>query len=200
MPPKKPPRQPKDPVTHRFQSILTRELVDKLCETHHAGDFRNATAARCTVHPKLLTRWLNLGRDNEDAGLATELYIRFCAIEGDLRAELIAEVRDTTASVTELEDGKPVSMTARRTSGVQWLLERRFRQYRADHVVALDEQDALAMLDPPAVALNLESAIAVCRSLAAAPERLPPEIRALFAATDWRAPKTLESHAEETSH
>lgn len=196
--------QPKDPQSGRFQSTLTPELVDKLCTTHADGrDYRNVTAARCGVHPAVLTKWLKLGAGNEAAGLATELFMRFAQIEGDIRAKWIAELADVTASVehTEFEDGKPVSKTvnARRTSGLQWLMERRFRQFRVEHALTEHESDAMSLLQPQAQTLTTEMAIALCQQLAQNPERLPEPIRVLFAATDWRAPKKL-SHAEETSH
>ncbi len=200
------PPTPKDATTGRFQSTLTPELVDKLCSTHNDGrDYRNVTAARCGVHPMTLTKWLKLGAGNESAGLATELFMRFAQIEGDIRAQWISELADVTASVehTEFEDGKPVSKTvnARRTSGLQWLMERRFRQFRIEHVLTDHEADALSLLQPAAQALTAEMAIALCQQLAQNPEGLPDQIRSLFATTDWRAPKKLESsHAEETSH
>lgn len=197
--------QPQDPQTGRFQSTLTPELVERLCSTHADGrDYRNVTAARCGVHPGMLTRWLKLGAGNEAAGLATELFMRFAQIEGDIRAQWISEIADVTASVetTEFDNGKPISRTvnARRTSGLQWLLERRFRQFRVEHAPNEHEQDALSLLQPQAQSLTPEMAVALCQQLAANPERLPEPIRVLFAATDWRAPKRLESHAEETSH
>jgi len=202
-PPTTPPPS-KDATTGRFQSRLTPELVDKLCSTHSEGcDYRNVTAARCAVHPKTLSAWLKLGASNEAAGLATDLFMRLTKIEGDIRAKWLAEIADVTASVehTEFEDGKPVSRTvnARRTSGLQWLMERRFRQFRMDHAVTADEEDALSLLQPQAQAMTPEMAIAMCQMLAQNPERLPEPIRILFAATDWRAPKKLP-HGEETAH
>lgn len=200
------PRKPQAATTHRFQTVLTRELCDKLCETHATGkDYRNVTAARCNVHPKLLSKWLRLGRDSEELGLATELFMRFTAIEGEIRAGWIAELENTSSGTetTEFGDnGKPISRTLhmRRTSGVQWLMERRFRQFRTDYVLSEHETDALALLEPPAQALTLDMATQLCQQIAANPERLPAAIRTLFAGTDWHAPKTLEAHGQETSH
>lgn len=194
-------RQTVDPKTGRFQSVLTRELLERLCEVHAEGDFRNVTAARCQVHPKLLTRWLKLGAGSEEAGLATELFMRFIALEGDKRAGYIAELEDTTASTEEtaFEDGKPVSktVTTRRTHGIQWLMERRFRQFRVEHVLTEDEQDALSLLQPQPQAMTTEMAFALCQQMAANPQMLPEPIRALFASTDWRAPQLKESHGQE---
>lgn len=203
-------RQTIDPQTGRFQSVLTPQLVDKLCETHRDGmDYRNVTAVRCGVHPKLLTAWLKLGERDETSGLAADLFLRMGAIEGDIRAGLLKEAADPTASIeqTEFDNGKPVSktLTSRRTSGVQWLLERRFRQFRLEYVLTEHEQDALSLFQPQPSAMTLEMAETICRQLAAAPDRLPPAIRALFAATDWGAgapPSALkDSHGEtETTH
>lgn len=199
-------RQPKDPVTHRFQTTLTRDLCDRLCETHQAGkDYRNVTAARCGVHPVTLTKWLKLGSTDPDNGLAAELYMRFLGIEGEIRAAWIAEIANTLSLTEETEygdKGLPISKhtTMRKTDGIRWLLERRFRQFRVEHVLTEHEQDAMALLQPAASALTPEMAEQICRMLASAPERLPPAIRTLFAATDWRPPKTLEAHGQETEH
>lgn len=197
-------RQTIDPKTGRFQSILTPELVDRLCKTHEDRDFRNVTAVRCGVHPRVLRRWLKLGANDESAGLATDLFMRMAKVEGDLRATLLAEVADPTASVeqTEFDNGKPASktLTSRRTSGIQWLLERRFRQFRVEHVQTEDEQDVLSLFEPQPQAMTLEMAETICRQLAAAPERLPPAIRALFAQTDWGAPALKDSNGEEATH
>ena len=209
MPSKKPPatpkRQPKDSVTHRFQSILTRELCDRLCDTHEAGrDFRNATAVRCQVHPTLLTRWLKLGESDPNAGLATELFMRFGEIESIIRAGYIAEVSDSTASTEEtvFDEGKPISKTvvSRRTQGVQWLMERRFRQFRVEHVQKPDETEIVEMLVPQATTYNLETVLAICQQMAAQPERLPAAVRELFASTDWAAPRKMTDGQAEPSH
>lgn len=192
----KKPRQPKDTVTHRFESVLTRALVDQLCEIHEQGrDFRNVTAARCGVHPKLLTRWLRLGSEDENGGLHAELFLRMIAIEGSLRAGYLAELSDPTASTetVEYKDGKPVSktVTARRTQGIQWLMERRFQQFRVEHIQKPDEVEVLAMLEPQATVYTAEMALSLVQQMAAHPERLPEGVRLLFAQTDWRVPKEM---------
>ncbi len=202
---KKPREQKKDPVTHRFQSTLTRALCDQLCLTHETGrDFRNVTAVRCRVHPTVLTRWLKRGQEDPDAGLHTELFMRFGAIEGDVRAGYIDEVSNPVASTEETayEDGKPISKTvvSRRTQGIQWLMERRFKQFRVEHIQKPDETEIVDMLVPQATVYNLETVLAICQQMAAQPDRLPPAIRDLFANTDWAAPKRIADAQAEPSH
>jgi hypothetical protein len=192
----KKPRQTKDPVTHRFQSTLTRALCDQLCKTHEEGrDFRNVTAVMCDVHPVTLTRWLKLGAESPDAGLHTELYMRMCKTEGGIRADWIAEVADTTVSLEDVtyDDGKPVgkTTTSRRTHGIQWLLEKRFRQFRKEHIHKVDELEVTALLEPQAVVYTADMVLGIVQQMAQDPERLPPAIRQLFANTDWRVPKEL---------
>lgn len=192
----KKPRQQKDPVTHRFQSILTRELLDKLCDFHEKGrDFRNVTAVRCGVHPTLLTRWLKTGAETENGGLYTELFMRMGQIEGDIRAGYINEVSNPVASTehTEFEEGKPVSKTveSRRTQGIQWLMERRFRQFRSEHIPKVDELEIAAMLEPQATVYTAEMVLGIVQQMAAQPERLPEAVRRLFAQTDWGVPKEM---------
>lgn len=197
-PPKPPakPRQTKDPVTHRFQSVLTRDLCDQLCDTHGKGrDFRNATAIRCGVHPVLLTRWLKLGANDPEAGLATELFMRMGKAECDYRADLIKEVADPTSmtEVVEYDDGKPIGKTtvARRTQGLQWLLERRFRQFRADALPKPDDLEISVMLEPAAASeMNQEAALQIITMIASNPERLPPALLQVFLQAGWALPAT----------
>lgn len=201
----KPRRQTKDPVTHRFQTTLTRELCDLLCKTHEEGkDFRNVTAVRCKVHPTVLTRWLKLGQTEPDSGLHAELFMRMSAIEGDIRAGYIAEVSNPISSTEETayEDGKPVSKTvvSRRTNGIQWLMERRFRQYRVEHVQKPDEAEVLSMLEPQATVYSLDMVLDICQQMAAQPERLPVAIRELFSTTDWAVPRKLNDGQAEPQH
>ena len=200
----KKPRQQKDPVTHRFQSVLTRELLDQLCETHEKGrDFRNVTAVRCGVHPTLLTRWLKTGAETADGGLYTELFMRMGQIEGDLRAGHIAEVSNPIASTehTEFDEGKPVSKTveSRRTQGIQWLMERRFRQFRSEHIPKVDELEIATMLEPQATVYTAEMVLGIVQQMAAQPERLPEAVRRLFAQTDWGVPKEM-TDAKTATH
>jgi hypothetical protein len=199
------PRQQKDPVTHRFQSVLSRELCDKLCEAHQEGrDFRNITAVRCGVHPVTLTRWLKLGSSDENAGLHSELFMRMAKAEGDTRAAYISEVSNPVASTEETEyaDGKPVSKTveSRRTQGIQWLLERRFRQFRADSVPKVDDLEMADLLQPQATVYSLEMVLDICQQMAAQPERLPVAVRQLFANTDWAVPTRMNDGQAEPSH
>lgn len=203
MAPKKPPRQTKDPVTHRFQSTLTRELCDLLCKTHEEGkDFRNVTAVRCGVHPVNLTRWLKLGASDETAGLYTELFMRMARAEGDTRAEWIAEVADPVASVEDVtyDEGKPVgkTTTTRRVNGLQWLLERRFKQFRSEHIQKPDEMEVTAMLEPQATVYTADMVLGIVQQMAAHPERLPEAVRRLFAQTDWCVPKEMTDGQSST--
>jgi hypothetical protein len=197
------PRQQKDPATHRFQSVLSRELLDKLCEAHEQGrDFRNITAVRCGVHPVTLTRWLKLGSSDENAGLHSELFMRMAKAEGDYRATLIDEVSDPTATVQENgtdEDGNPTTKTvSRRVAGLQWLLERRFRQFRADSVARPDDLEMADMLQPQATVYSLEMVLDICQQMASQPERLPVAVRQLFASTDWCVSKEVTDGQSST--
>lgn len=180
----------------RFESTLTRELLESLCETHEKGrDFRNVTAARCGVHPKLLTRWLTLGSEDESGGLYAELFLRMLAIEGTIRAVYIAECSNPSASTekTEYDNGKPVSKTveSRNTRGIQWLMERRFKQFRVEHLAKPDELEVTAMLEPVATVYTAEMVLGIVQQMALNPERLPEAVRVLFARTDWRVPKEM---------
>ncbi len=198
------PRQ-KKASNGRFQSILTQALVDQLCETHETGrDFRNVTAVRCGVHPTLITQWLKRGALGADDGLYSELFMRFARIEGDIRAVYIAEVSDPTAQTeqTEYEDGKPVSktVTARRTQGIQWLMERRFRQFRVEHVQKADETEAVSFLEPQATVYTADMVLGLVQQMAANPERLPEAVRLLFANTDWRVPREIVTDGQTSTH
>lgn len=204
MPSKKPPKTPKrqktDAITHRFQSVLTAELVEELCKVHEEGqDFRNVTAVRCGVHPTLLTRWLKQGAESAEGGLCTELFMRFGKIEGDIRAGYIAEVSDPTASTEEsqYDDGKVVGkiVTTRKTSGIQWLMERRFRQFRVEHIQKPDELAISEMLEPAATVYTADMVLGIMQQMAAYPERLPVAIRLLLANTDWRVKDSIDAQA-----
>ena len=190
------PRQTKDPVTHRFQSTLTRALCDQLCETHEKGrDFRNVTAVMCDVHPVTLTRWLKLGAESPDAGLHTELYMRMAKAEGGIRSGYIGELSNPIVSTekSEYADGKTVGKTVetRNTRGIQWLMERRFRQFRVEHLQKPDELEVTAMLEPQVIVYSAEMVLGIVQQMAQNPERLPEAIRVLFARTDWRVPKEM---------
>ena len=198
MPAKKP--QKKDPVTHRFQSVLTSELLDELCKVHEDGaDFRNVTAVRCGVHPTLLTRWLKQGAESPEGGLHTELFMRFGKLEGDLRAKYIAETANPIASTEECQydDGKVVGkiVTTRKTTGIQWLMERRFRQYRVEHIQKPDELEISEMLEPAATVYTADMVLGIMQQMAAYPERLPVAIRLLLAQTDWRVKDVIDAQA-----
>ena len=202
---KKPTRQTKDPVTHRFQTTLSRALVELLVKTHGEGrDFRNVTAVRCQVHPKLLTRWLSEGAKDPDAGLKTELFMRMAQAEGDYRAELIGEVGNPI-SMTEtmtFEDGKPASKVteARRTTGLQWLLERRFHQFRANAMPKADDLEICAMLEPQAGAeMNLEQALQIVTMIANNPQRLPPALLQVFSVAGWTVPAKAMTDGQDSN-
>lgn len=204
MPSKKPPktakRQPTDVVTHRFQSVLTRELVEELCKVHQEGqDFRNTTAIRCGVHPTLLTRWLRQGSETSEGGLQTELFMRFGKIEAEIRAAYIAEVSDPTASTEEsqYDDGKVVGkiVTTRKTTGIQWLMERRFRQFRVEHIQKPDELQISEMLEPQQTVYTADMVLGILQQMAAYPERLPVAIRLLLSKTDWRVKDVIDAQA-----
>lgn len=177
----------------RLVTILDEALFDKLCTTHKDGDFRNVTAVRCQVHPKMLSRWLAQGAASETGCLYSRLFVEFGKIEGEIRAEVIRESRNTQASFEETtyEDGKPSSKTvvSRRTNGIQWYAERRFRQFRSDWVPRDDESEVVDLLQPKQGALTLEQATAIATQLA---ENMPPALQVIFASKGW--------HRLETSH
>lgn len=192
----KKPRQTRDPVTWRFESVLTQALVDQLCETHDKGrDFRNVTAARCKVNPKLLSRWLRMGSEDETGSLHAELFVRMLAIEGEIRAGYIAEVENPLASTEEstYEGGKLVgkTVTSRSTRGIQWLMEKRFAQFRVEHIAKVDELEVMTLLEPAAIVYSADMVLSIVQQMAANPERLPEAVRVLFARTDWRVPKEM---------
>lgn len=199
------PKQTKDPVTHRFQSTLTRELCDLLCQTHEEGrDFRNVTAVRCDVHPVTLTRWLKIGAESETAGLHTELYMRMAKAEGLIRAGYIKEVEDPIASTEECQydEGKLIGKTtsSRRTSGVQWLMERRFKQFRVEHIQKPDETEVLSMFEPQATVYTADMVLGILQQMAADPERLPVAFRVLLANTDWRVARKITDGQDSQAH
>lgn len=167
----------------RLQTALDEELLERLCTTHREGrDFRNATALRCGVHPRMLSRWLERGAADEHAGLCTRLFLEFGRIEADIRADWIREVADPEASREETvldDNGKPISRTAtsRRTTGLQWLLESRFRQFRSDWVPRPDEGEVGDLLAERQTGFSPEAAMAMMRAMVAA---MPPELAGPF--------------------
>lgn len=178
----------------RLVTVLDETLLGKLCVTHAEGDFRNVTAVRCQVHPKMLSRWLAQGAASDTECIYSRLFIEFGKIEGEIRAEIIAETRNTQTSFeeTSYDDGKPTgkTVTTRRTSGIQWYAERRFRQFRADWVPKEDEGEIVEFLQPKSGALTLEQAAAIVTQLA---ENMPPALQAIFESKGWRRLET--SHA-----
>ena len=154
----------------RLQTALTELLVAQLCETHREGrDFRNATALRCGVHPKMLTRWLKQGETDPAGSLCSRLFMAFGRIEGDIRAEWIAEVANPVVACEE---------TRRSTNGLQWLLERRFRQFRADWIPRPDEVNVGDMLTAEQqTGFSPEAALAIVRAMVAS---MPAELAGPF--------------------
>jgi hypothetical protein len=184
-----------------FQTSLTEELLENLCTVHREGsDFRNMTALRCGVHPKMLTRWLKLGAASEDpSDLNARLFADFGRIEGDTRAECIKEIRNPETKREEShfdDEGKLLSKTStsRSTTGIQWYVERRFRQWRTDWVQREDEGDVQELLVQQQGALSPDAAKYIIAQLA---DAMPPELRAIFEAKGWRQiPET--ARAKET--
>lgn len=172
----------------RLVTALDEPLFEKLCAVHRDGrDFRNATALRCGVHPKMLSRWLKQG-ERDEGTIYARLFLAFGQIEGEIRAGYIAEVENTETSREETTfsaKGVPESkvVVQRRTTGVQWLLERRFRQFRSDWVVKEDELDVVHMLsEQQAQGLTLEAALQIARQLA---KNMPDQLRPIFEAERW---------------
>jgi hypothetical protein len=162
----------------RLRSGLDEALLEQLCEVHREGrDFRNATALRCGVHPRMLSRWLERGARDEDAGLHTRLFLAFGAIEGDIRAEWIGEVANPEASREESQFEGSKTATSRRVTGLQWLLERRFKQFRLDWVQRPDEGEVGELLAAQQTGFSPEAALAVVRAMITS---MPPELAAPF--------------------
>jgi len=164
---------------------LTEPLLQELVTAHESGDFRNATACRCRVHPKLLTKWLRAGQtSDEPESLYARLFVEFGRIEGEKRAKYLGELEDTRSEESHFDDeGNTVSTTKRRTDGIRWLIERRYRQYRADYVAKPDEYDVTTMLsEEQAEALTAEAALAIAAAIARA---MPPQLRPVFAGEGW---------------
>lgn len=171
----------------RLVTALDEPLFERLTEVHRTGrDFRNVTALRCGVHPKLLTRWLRRG-EAEEGSVYARLFLAFGQIEGEIRARYIAEVENTETSreETTFADGLPAKrvVVQRRTTGVQWLLEKRFRQFRSDWVAKEDELEVAHMLaEQGSQALTLEAALHIARELA---KNMPDQLRPIFEAARW---------------
>lgn len=177
-----------------LRTTLDEELLEELTLAHRARDYRNATAVRCRVHPKLLTKWLRAGQNDDDPeSLYARLFVAFGAIEGEIRAELIEQIADPTVETTAFDEGKPSSTVKRRTAGLQWLLERRFRQYRSDYAQKPDERDIAEMLtDEQAEALTVEAALAIAQAMAA---RMPAQLRPVFEGQGWEQLTAAERKA-----
>lgn len=182
------------PITE-YKTVLDEELLSELCRIHRDGkDFRNVTAIRCHVHPMRLKTWLWWGEksgQDERVTLYTRLYLEFARIEAELRAANIAEVLNTIISTEDVtfEGGVPVSKTVvkRSTNGVQWYMERRWRQYRADwEPNDLDRETVLMAGLQTAGALTTDAAEAICSQLA---EAMPPRLLEIFTARGWTPPK-----------
>jgi hypothetical protein len=167
----------------RLRSGLDEALLAELCDTYREGrDFRNATALRCGVHPRMLSRWLTRGAADDTGSIEARLFLAFGRIEAELRAEWIAEVANPEASREEThfdDEGRPLSKTAtsRRTSGIEWLLERRFRQFRADWIPRPDEGEAGELLVAQQTGFTPEAALGVVRAMVAS---MPAELAAPF--------------------
>jgi hypothetical protein len=112
-------------------TTLTQEKFDQLCTVHREGrDFRNVTAIRCDVHPRLLTRWLKRGAANEEDGLYTELFMAFGRIEGAHRAEYNAELVNTTVHYEKYDaETRTRTVTKRDTRGLQFFMGKRYEQF-----------------------------------------------------------------------
>ncbi len=161
-------------------------------DVHREGkDFRNVTAIRCGVHPEKLKAWLLRGATSQDTtNLYVKLALQFALIEADLRASNIVEVLNTQTKHEEIEfsekTGLPVktTKTARSTAGIQWYMERRWRQWRADWQPTEQDSEAATLFTAQATgALNKEAAMSVLGQMAA---QMPDEPRAVFEANNWR--------------
>ena len=171
----------------RLMTALDEPLFERLTEMHRTGrDFRNVTALRCGVHPKMLSKWLRKG-ESEEGTIHARLFLAFGQIEGEIRAGYIAEIENTETSreETTFENGLPARkvVVQRRTAGVQWLMEKRFRQYRADWAPKEDETEIAFMLaEQQTQGLSLEAALHIARELA---KNMPEQLRPIFEAARW---------------
>lgn len=169
---------------------LNQDLVDRLAKRHREGrDFRTQTALLEDVHPDLLQDWLEKGsRDVEGKSVESDLFRKFSKVEGEIRAEWIGEIANTIVATEETEfdgEGKALkkTRTTRSVSGVQWLLSKRFPQWRDGYTMKPTEKPAEDFLQrQPGQGLTLEAAIAICEMIAAS---MPPQLAPVFAAHGW---------------
>lgn len=176
---------------NQFESTITEPLVDELCRVHREGkDFRNVTAIRCGVHPEKLKAWLLRGASSQDTtNLYVKLALQFALIEADLRAANIVEILNTQTKSEETEfsekTGQPIktTKTARSTAGIQWYMERRWRQWRADWQPTEQDSEASTLFTAQiAGALSKEDGLAIVGQMAA---NMPPQLLPSFDQHNW---------------
>lgn len=187
----------------RFATTLTEPLLLELCAKHYEGrDFRTRTAARCATDPDRLQYWLEEGaRDPSGESLQSRLYREFAVIEADIAAELVAEAANPETSFEESffdDEGNLTSRTkrSRSTAGVQWLLERRFVQYKAHHEPKRADQGLEELLPKQGGGLTLEAAVALVSQLAAS---MPGQLLPIFLNAGWTPPQKALSHGSNIS-
>jgi hypothetical protein len=95
-------------------------------------DFRVATAITCGVHPKLLDKWLRKGMEVDGIEPYVTFTKRFLQAEMKVRAQMLRELYQ--------------AKTKQKVSALTWMIERRFRQWRADFIPNDYDHEAVDVL------------------------------------------------------
>lgn len=153
----------------RWETVLTDSLVDELCAIHKEGDILSATAAACCVHPTQLRLWLEKGAELDAPDPYCRLFSTFALIESSLRRETLARIRDPFA---------------KNERGNIWYMQRRWREWREDHVKRPDDVYSVTEMLMPKdrSSLTIDDAKAIVKQLAA---NMPEQLRPIFTEHGW---------------
>lgn len=186
MPPKRGTKQ--KPKTHtrkgwlragQTATILTPELHRELVKAIKGGDFRNAAALRCGVHPTTLRNWLRQGLQEGAPEHFAAFAIEFLQAEMKLRQEKLDVLLDPYVSRAQV-------------AALTWYMDRRFQMWRGkDYDPGPDGAEAIDVLgqaEGGSSQLTAASAAALIPRLIA-----HPQIRGLLEAAGCTLPPLKET-------
>lgn len=199
MPPKRGTKQ--KPKTHTRKgwlragetaTILTPELHRELVKAIAGGDFRNAAALRCGVHPTTLRNWLRSGLQEGAPAPFAAFAIEFLQAEMKLRQEKLDVLLDPFVSRAQV-------------AALTWYMDRRFQMWRGkDYDPGPDGAEAIDVLGQ---AEGGSSQLTAANAAALIPRLIAhPQIRAMLEAAGCTLPPAKETalvqqaKASDSSH